>query len=447
MDFAGTLFFRAYDATSGEEFWKSDGTAAGTVMVKDVNPGGASSVPGSMTDVGGTLFFRANDGTNGRELWTSDGTAGGTFMVKDINPGGGDSSPQLMTDVGGTLFLNADDGTYGIELWAWRNQAPVAINDTVSNPEDVPLVIAPLVNDWDSAGEALSLASFTQAVLGTVTDNGDDTVTYTPPTDFSGVDIFTYTVSDPYGVTSSGAVSVTVTPENDPPVAADDAAETRVNDPVIVLVLDNDTDVDGDTLSVSGFTQGTNGTVTDNFDGTLTYTPDSSYEGGDTFDYTASDGNGGFDTATVTVTVSDTVNNTPPVAVSDALTTIADTPVMTGNVLANDTDADSDMLSVSGSTQPSNGAAADNGDGTFTYTPDPGYTGFDSFTYTVSDGNGGTDIGEVIVLVQEPASSPGTLFVPVAGDDGGCAPGASGAGLVFLILIPYLALRRRKRAD
>src|SRR5262249_6239465 len=108
----------AIDGTHGDELWQSDGTAAGTVMVKDINPGSAASTPGNLTNVNGRLFFSANDGTHGNELWQSDGMAAGTMMVADINPGSASSSPSNLTNFNGTLFFSANDGVHGNELWA-----------------------------------------------------------------------------------------------------------------------------------------------------------------------------------------------------------------------------------------------------------------------------------------------------------------------------------------
>ena len=112
-----TLYFRASDGTNGIELWKSDGTASGTVMVKDINSGSSNSGPDYLTVIGNTLYFRADDGTNGVELWKSDGTESGTVMVKNINSGSGSSIPTYLTAVGNTLYFRAFDGTNGIELW------------------------------------------------------------------------------------------------------------------------------------------------------------------------------------------------------------------------------------------------------------------------------------------------------------------------------------------
>jgi ELWxxDGT repeat protein len=124
----GTLFFVANDGVHGRELWKSNGTAAGTMMVKDIGPGYSNTGPSGLTNVNGTLFFTADDGTHGPELWKSDGTAAGTVLVADINPGSAGSNPGgtsggTLTNVNGTLYFQADDGVHGIELWKSNGSA------------------------------------------------------------------------------------------------------------------------------------------------------------------------------------------------------------------------------------------------------------------------------------------------------------------------------------
>jgi ELWxxDGT repeat protein len=118
----GTLFFAASGLPAESELWKSDGTTAGTVMVSAINSNG-SGAPSQLTNLNGTLYFSAVDGTHGAELWRSDGTAAGTTMVADINPGSASSHPADVTNVNGVLYFAANDGTHGQELWA-LNTAP-----------------------------------------------------------------------------------------------------------------------------------------------------------------------------------------------------------------------------------------------------------------------------------------------------------------------------------
>lgn len=147
-----TLFFAADDSPAppvhGRELWRSDGTAAGTVMVKDINPGEDSSIDVSsdwhFVALGDRLYFMADDGKHGVELWKSDGTAGGTVMVRDVNPGVQGSFPKLMTAMGNTLYFTADDGTHGRELWKSDGTSSgtmlvkdISAGSASSNPHDL----------------------------------------------------------------------------------------------------------------------------------------------------------------------------------------------------------------------------------------------------------------------------------------------------------------------
>jgi ELWxxDGT repeat protein len=116
-DAGSQLYFVGYDAAAGSELWRSDGSAAGTFRVKDINTGDASSSPSEFTTVGNMLFFVADDGSNGRELWKSDGTETGTVLVQNIKPGSLGSNPHSLTGIGDTLYFVVDDGATGQELW------------------------------------------------------------------------------------------------------------------------------------------------------------------------------------------------------------------------------------------------------------------------------------------------------------------------------------------
>lgn len=116
------LYFVADDGVSGPELWKTNGTSAGTVRVKDIRPGASGSEPSALTNVRGVLYFSADDGVNGRELWKTNGSPLGTVLVKDILAGG-NSNPSSLTEVSGTLFFAANNGPNGVELWKSNGMA------------------------------------------------------------------------------------------------------------------------------------------------------------------------------------------------------------------------------------------------------------------------------------------------------------------------------------
>jgi hypothetical protein len=181
------------------------------------------------------------------------------------------------------------------------------------------------------------------------------------------------------------------------PVAQNDSATTPAATAVLVPVLANDSDPDGNPLTISAVGQAQNGTATTQGSG-IQYLPRAGFTGTDTFTYTISDGQGGSASATVTVVVDAGSGGRPPVAVTDTATTPSGSPV-TIDVLANDSDPDGDALDVPAVGAPANGTAALAGNGRVTYTPAAGFVGSDSFTYTLRDATGATATGTVNVTV------------------------------------------------
>ena len=184
-----------------------------------------------------------------------------------------------------------------------------------------------------------------------------------------------------------------------PPVAADDSATTPEDTPVTIAVLANDSDPNGDPLTVSAVSAPAHGAATTNGT-TVTYTPAANYNGADAFTYQACDPSRSCDTATVTVQVVPV--NDPPVAVPDSATVVKNRTVRIA-VLANDGDPDGDALRVGGVTAPINGTASANADGTVTYTPRNGFVGADRFHYSACDPGGACSSARVDVLVQRKA--------------------------------------------
>ncbi len=391
-------------------------TATVTVTVGAVNdaPIATDDTVGTNEDTSVTVDVLPNDSDPDGDSLTVTAVTQGTNGSVAIDPVSGNPVYTPNADFNGTdtFTYTIDDGNGGTDTATVTvtvgavNDAPVAVDDSIGTDEDVPVTVDVLPNDSDPDGDTLTVTAVTQGTNGSVSiDPITGNPVYTPDPDFNGTDTFTYTIDDGNGGTDTATVTVTVGAVNDAPVATDDAVGTNEDTPVTVDVLSNDSDPDGDTLTVTAVTQGTNGTVMiDPVSGNLIYTPNPDFNGTDTFTYTIDDGNGGTDTATVTVTVG--AVNDAPIATDDAVGTNEDTPV-TVDVLPNDSDPDGDVLTVTAVTQGTNGSVSiDPITGNPVYTPDPDFNGTDTFTYTIDDGNGGTDTATVTVTVGAVNDAP-----------------------------------------
>ncbi|MCL4262355.1 MAG: tandem-95 repeat protein [Anaerolineae bacterium] len=188
------------------------------------------------------------------------------------------------------------------------NFAPVAVSDAYTTTEDSPLTIAAtsvLSNDLDGDWDILTATLETGVSNGTLTLNADGSFDYTPDENFCGTDGFTYHAADEAASSNTATVTLTVTCVNDAPQANDDAYTVATNTQEnLLLVLNNDTDVEGDTLAVYAVGSPDQGGTAVNNGTDILYSPAVDFIGTEAFTYTVSDGNGGFDTATVTMTVS-----------------------------------------------------------------------------------------------------------------------------------------------
>ncbi|GGC02118.1 peptidase M11 [Marinobacterium zhoushanense] len=183
--------------------------------------------------------------------------------------------------------------TYVVDNPSTVNSAPVANNDSASTSENTAVTINVLANDTDADGDALSISSVS-GVNSTAKINSNGSITFTPATGFTGIESFSYTVTDGKGGSDSATVSVNVTAAttstNQAPVAVDDSASSDGNSAVTIAVLANDNDPDGDTLTITGVSQAAKGSVKINANGTVTFTPAKNFKNGDSFSYTISDG-------------------------------------------------------------------------------------------------------------------------------------------------------------
>jgi len=273
------------------------------------------------------------------------------------------------------------------------NDPPAALGDTFTVAEDTLLntgLATVLVNDTDVDGDALTAVLVSPPAHGVVTLAANGTFLYTPSLNFNGTDTFFYAASDGTLLSAAAAVTIVVTPVNDVPVAFGDAYSVNEDTRLTVAaagVLANDVDVDGDPLTALLVTAPTHGTLVLNANGGFTYLPAANYNGPDSFTYRVSDG-GRVNSNTVTVALTVVPVNDAPVALADAVSAARDTVlnIVAPGVLANDTDVDGDPLTAVLGTAPVNGRVTLNAAGSFSYTPNAGFVGTDSFTYRAFDG-------------------------------------------------------------
>jgi Ca2+-binding RTX toxin-like protein len=332
-----------------EELRFADGTVIDISNLAEMVEGTATA--DSLTGTAGQDWIAAGDGddtvegdagndiiSGGAGADTLTGGAGDDLVLggdgEDTAVIGGAFADSVVTrQQNGTVIVTGADGTdrlIGVEKIRFddleifadgRNNAPVVANEAAGAVEDGgAITVDVLANDLDADGDTLTV---TEAVLrdgaeGSVTINPDGTIGFDPGTGFqdlgageSVVVTIAYTVSDGAGGETEGTVDVTVTGSNDGPVATSDSLATPEDTTLVISAADligNDTDADGDALSITGFTQPANGTLSDNGNGTLTFTPGQDFTGETSFTYTVADGNGGTATETVTLTVSNVVD-------------------------------------------------------------------------------------------------------------------------------------------
>jgi VCBS repeat-containing protein len=368
----------SYVATEGQAL-TVQGSASNGILKNDV--GGAAAlqvVPNS-----------ASTPTHGTVTVAADGTF--TYTPAP-NFNGSDSFTYKATD--GTNQSGV--ATVSIVVTA-VNSPPVAANDILTATKNTPSTVnAPGVlgndHDPDDADNTLAIASSSVGTKptthGSVTINVNGSYTYTPATDYVGPDSFSYTVTDPHGGTADATVSISVNPA--PPVATPDAYTTDTGTTLTIDaahgLLANDTAANIGQVNAIKVADGTHGTVTVDPSGSFVYTPtNSTYTGPDTFTYKAQDSNGDSAITAVTITI-----NALPVANDDQLSASRSTPltIQPADLLTNDTfvTTTAGPHKIVKSSNPGHGSVTVNADGSFTYTPAPGYIGPDSFTYKANDG-------------------------------------------------------------
>jgi VCBS repeat-containing protein len=297
-----------------------------------------------------------------------------------------------------TLILLSSLSTFAKTFYG----PPVANNDVATTNEDVVLYgTTVLANDTDpDPGATLTAVLVSGPANGTLSLASDGTYTYTPAANFNGSDAFTYKVTDGTEEGNTATVTITVVAVNDAPVAVNDAASTNEDNAVTVNVLGNDSDVEGNTLSVTGATMVSGLGIVSVVSNQVVFTPAADFNGSASFTYTVSDGNGGTATATVSVNVA-AVNDVP--VASGQSVTVAEDGSVDITLSGNDVDGDALTFTPGSITQ---GTLTPKGGGVYTFTPAPNFNGTSSFTFTVSDGTATSAPATVNITVTAVNDAP-----------------------------------------
>ncbi|MDT8896990.1 Ig-like domain-containing protein [Thermanaerothrix sp. 4228-RoL] len=304
--------------------------------------------------------------------------------------------------------LDSEVATVSITVTA-VNDAPIATNDTYMMDEDAVLnILAPgvLSNDQDVEGDVLSVELVNNVSHGGLTLNTTGGFTYTPIANYYGTDSFIYRAYDGQLYSNVAVATITINNLNDPPLALDDsytiAEDTLLNIPA-PGILSNDTDPEGRSLSASKVSDPTHGSLILNSNGEFTYSPASNYYGPDSFTYVANDGQLSSNVATVNITV--TPVNDAPVANSQTKTVAEDGSTV---IVLTGADVDEDALTFTVVTQPAHGTLSGLPP-SLTYTPNPDYSGSDSFTFKISDGQVDSNVAMVSITVTPVNDAPVAL--------------------------------------
>ncbi|BCB42218.1 hypothetical protein VagYM19_13450 [Vibrio alginolyticus] len=365
-------------------------------VVVSVNPvNDAPTVDNAITDQVlsedfATYTIDLNDAFKDSDSVLSFSVAGNSNVLVSIENGIATISPTADWNGSEILtFTATDPNGESVSQTVNFTVAPVAdiVADKATVVEDTPTIINVLGNDtFDGDDKVVSLDTSKGPANGTVSVNPDGSVTYTPNDNYHGTDSFTYIVTSG-GVSESTTVNVDVTPVNDAPVAKDDAATTQEDTAVTIDVLPNDTDIDGDKLSIDSASVPSDQGTVEIVDGKLVFTPAENFNGDAEITYTVTDG-ALTDQATVNVTVN-AVNDTPVVESSLADQTLAEdfTPYSIDlNTAFSDVDNVDGELSFSVSGNSNIQVAIVNGIATFTPTAD--WNGSEALTFTATDPSG-----------------------------------------------------------